>query len=97
MKGKTESGFEFDVNVDELTELVGDYEFLEAYAKVDSGDIGAMITIVNGIMSACEGDALAHLKEHVRTENGHVPAVALVNEADEIVTFATSASDDLKN
>ena len=86
MKGTTKSGFEFEIDDD----LFDDYEILEGLCSIDRGETSTFPILVKDILG---DDQLARLKNHVRTEKGKVPATALMNEFEEIL----SASNKGKN
>ena len=78
IKGKTQSGFEFELEED----VLNDYELLEALREIDKGDEGAIVDVMNIILSK---DQLRALKEHLRNEKGRVGAIEMISEFSEIM------------
>lgn len=80
IKGKTESGFEFELD----EEVVTDMEFIElaAEAAEDGSKYPAMI------IKALGKDQKKRLYDHVRNERGHVPFDAVDKEFNEIFAVA---------
>lgn len=85
IKGKTESGFEFEIE----KEALDDYELLEALSKVDKGEYGCITEVVTLLLGEKQKE---NLKEHIR-KNGRVSANKMIEEVMQI--FETSK--DLKN
>lgn len=77
LRGKTTSGFEFELE----DEVLDDYELLESLRKVDEGDNGCLIKVVDQLLGE---EQKKMLKEHVRTEKGRVSAKKLLEEVSEI-------------
>ena len=77
IKGKTSSGFEFELDDD----VLDDYELLENLQKVDEGEESRMIKVVDILLGEKQKE---RLKDHVRTEKGRVPAKRLLEEVSEI-------------
>lgn len=77
--GKTKTGFEYTFNED----LINDMEVIDALAEVASGEnILAVSTVVKKLFSA---EDRKRLYDHVRLEDGRVPADALMEEITEIM------------
>lgn len=76
-KGKTSSGFEFELE-DAVTD---DYELLEMICKVDEGNIGSLIPMVDLLLGEEQKN---RLKDHVRSEKGRVSTKRLLEEVGEI-------------
>ena len=71
--GTTESGFRYTLPPDALD----DYELLENLCDIDNGDASK----ITGIARQLLGDAqIEALKDHVRKENGRVPALKMIEE-----------------
>lgn len=85
-KGKTKSGFEFEISKDALD----DYELLETIHKVDTGDYGYIVKMVEQLLGTEQKEKL---KEHVRNEHGKVSSTAMLNE----ITEVFEACKELKN
>ncbi len=77
VKGLTKSGFSYEID----EEILDDYEFLEILLKIDEGEISYSIKMVDMLLGE---EQKKRLKDHVRTENGRVPATKLISEALEI-------------
>lgn len=77
IKGKTPSGFEFELEDD----VLDDYDLLECLQKADEGDTGCMIKVVDVLLGK---EQKGRLKDHVRSDNGRVSAKALFAEVGEI-------------
>lgn len=88
IKGTTKSGFEFELELD--SEILDDYEFLEALRGVDEGDFSELPKIVDVLLGEEQKEAL---KNHLRKENGKVKLSDMCEEVAEIF----SASEELKN
>lgn len=76
-KGVTSSGFEFEL----ADEALDDYELLEILHKIDNGDNGLIVDMVDKLLGENQKEKL---KEHVRAENGRVSAKLLLGEVMEI-------------
>lgn len=85
-KGTTTSGFSYEIEEDALD----DYELLEIMKKVDDGDTGAMVDVVERLLGE---EQTKQLKDHVRNERGRVSARKLFEEVSEIL----NSNDDGKN
>lgn len=77
IKGKTPTGFEFELDDDALD----DYDLLETLQKADEGDGSAAIKVVEMLLGEKQKEKL---KDHVRSEKGKVSANALFKEIGEI-------------
>ncbi len=77
IKGKTSSGFEFELDDD----VLDDYELLENLQKVDEGEESRMVKVVDILLGEKQKE---RLKDHVRTEKGRVSAKRLLEEVSEI-------------
>lgn len=86
VRGKTSSGFEFQLE----DEVLDDYELLEVLHKIDDGNNGLITEMVDRLLGEEQRDKL---KDHVRTEKGKVSAKRLLEEVMEIF----KASDAGKN
>jgi hypothetical protein len=76
IKGKTKSGFEFELDEDRLE----NYELLEAISEIEDNPL--VISKVIRLLLGNEGTE--SLKDHVRRDDGIVPVKALTNEITEI-------------
>ena len=77
MKGTTSSGFEY--NMDETA--LDDYELLEDLCELDNGNTARTISALNRLLGTEQKE---RLKEHLREENGRVPASKMMVEMAEI-------------
>lgn len=77
MKGKTTSGFEYELDESALD----DYELLEELCELDEGDTSKTISVLNRLLG---NEQKERLKEHLRMENGRVPASKMMLEMGEI-------------
>lgn len=77
MRGKTESGFEFELN----EEALDDYELLEVLHKIDKGDFGLVPEMVDRLLGEEQKEKL---KTHLRNEEGKVSANRLLDEVMQI-------------
>lgn len=82
MKGKTKSGFKFDVN----EAMIDDWETVKAIADMDSGDasrgIQGAVKFVNMVLGEEENKLIAH----IRSKNGGVcPEEIMFREVKEII------------
>lgn len=85
VKGKTESGFEFEIT----EEVLDDYELLEALHKADKGDVGYFTEAIDKLL----GEQVADLKRHVKETHGRVSMNAMFEEVMQIF----NSSDEIKN
>lgn len=86
MKAKLKDGFEAQISEDALNS----WEFLELLSDIDEGEYGLIVKAARMLLGK-EGVEL--LKEHIRTEDGKVPADAMVNAISELMESA----NELKN
>lgn len=86
ISGKTESGFEFSLE----DEILDDYELLETLHKIDNGDYGLVVAMVDQLLGE---DQKKRLKEHIRSSSGKVSAKKMLEEVMQIF----KASNELKN
>lgn len=75
--GKTSTGFEYQLK----DGIFDDYELLEILRKIDKGESGHIVDMVDMMFSAEQKEAL---KNHVREEDGRIPASKLLKEVMEI-------------
>ena len=82
MKGKTKSGFKFDVN----DAVVDDWETMKAIADMDSGDASRVLQGTVKFVNMVLGDNEAALVEHIRSKNNGVCSQeSMFNEVMEII------------
>ena len=71
--GTTESGFQYTLPPD----AIDDYELLEDLSSVDNGDASKITRAARQLLGDAQIEAL---KDHVRKENGRVPASKMIEE-----------------
>ena len=76
-KGKTKSGFEFEVDAG----VFDDWEILEKLNEIDNGNSSLMVDVARQVLGQEQLDAL---KEHVREEHGKVSITAMGEALGEI-------------
>ena len=79
MQGKTKSGFEFEVDAKHLY----NYELLEDLADMADGQEGKIVSVIKRLLGEEQKE---RLKNHLRDEEGRVPASAMTTEIMEIFT-----------
>lgn len=77
IRGKTSSGFEYELEDD----VFDDYELLEILRKIDKGESGCIVDMVDMLLGSKQKQCL---KEHIRKENGKVSASKMLEEVMEI-------------
>lgn len=87
MKGKTDSGFDFDVE----KEVFDDMELLDALVEADSGSLMAVSKVAQKVLGT---EQKKRLYDHLRQENGRVP-VQMVS--DEIANIMKLLGEEGKN
>ena len=85
VKGKTKSGFKYEVD----KAMLNDAEFLESFCAISKGDNTEIFTLIEKMLGKEQKKALY---EHVRTESGQVPLDKLTDEVVEI--FAALGEND---
>ena len=86
MKGKTTSGFEFEISED----IKNDYELVENLGELEDNPL-ILGKIVKQILGK---EQTAKLKDHIRNENGIVPTDKTTQEITEIFK---NAGEETKN
>lgn len=82
MKGKTKSGFKFDVN----EAMLDDWETVKAIADMDSGDASRSIQGIVKFVGMILGDDEKLLVDHIRGKNnGACPREVMFEEVVEII------------
>lgn len=84
LKGKTKTGFKFEID----ERALNDYELIELLAETEENPL-----VVAKVLTKLLGDQKADLIEHVRDEDGFVPADKLMEELEEVF----NASNQTKN
>jgi hypothetical protein len=76
IKGKTKSGFSYELDKDRLN----NYELLEAIGELEENPL-VLSSVVNLLLGK---EQTKKLKDHLRTENGIVPTEKMSEEITEI-------------
>lgn len=77
-KGKTESGFEFQIEDSNLDNM----ELLDALAEIDGGNVAALPRASALLLG---NEQKKSLYNHLRSEKGNVPMEAFMDEITEIM------------
>jgi hypothetical protein len=85
MEIETKSGFACEIN----EEALNDWEIVEKLVDAQGGDYSSMITVLRDIIGA---DGYQAAKDHVRKDNGRVPADKIQALFFEILTAAGEAN-----
>ncbi len=86
VKGETSTGFTYELPEDAFD----DYELLEVLRKIDKGESGYIVDMIDMLFSK---EQITALKEHIRKENGKVSARALMQEVGEIFQNAKNGKN----
>ena len=86
IKGKTSSGFEYEISED----VVNDYELLENLAELEANPL-ILTTVIKQVLGAEQAEKL---KNHVRNNRGTVPIDKITNE---ILDIFTNSGEEIKN
>ena len=86
LKGKTESGFAFEIADNRL----GNIELIDELAAADSGNLLAVSRALTMLLGAEQKKALY---DHVRTEDGLVPTEKVMAELTQIMTSGQNAKN----
>ena len=86
IKGKTSSGFEFEISED----VANDYELVENLGELEDNPL-ILGKIVNQILGK---EQTARLKDHVRNEKGIVPTDRMTQE---IIEIFKNSGEETKN
>ena len=86
VKGETSTGFAYELPEDAFD----DYEVLEVLRKIDKGESGYVVDMIDMLFSK---EQITALKEHIRKENGKVSARALMQEVGEIFQNAKNGKN----
>lgn len=84
LKGKTKTGFKFEID----ERLLNDYELVELLAETEENPL-----IVSKVLTKLLGDQKKDLIEHVREEDGIVPADKMMEELEEIFNAGNKAKN----
>lgn len=83
---KLKDGFEVHINEDALNS----WDFLEMLSDIDEGDYGLIVKVARLLLGK---EGIAMLKEHLKDEQGRVPADVMVTAISELMESA----NELKN
>ena len=86
IKGKTSSGFEFEISED----VANDYELVENLGELEDNPL-ILGKVVNQILGK---EQTARLKDHVRNEKGIVPTDRMTQE---IIEIFQNSGEKIKN
>ncbi|WP_294526381.1 hypothetical protein [uncultured Allofournierella sp.] len=86
LKGKTKSGFAFEIQDERLNNM----ELLDALTELDAGDSTRISQVLKMLFSSEEKRALY---EHLRTPAGTVPIEAVAAELEEIFASGQQAKN----
>lgn len=86
IKGKTSSGFEFEISKD----VANDYELVENLGELEDNPL-ILGKVVNQILGK---EQTARLKDHVRNEKGIVPTDKMTQE---IIEIFQNSGEETKN
>lgn len=81
IKGKTEKGFEFEVEDDALD----DWELTEDLVEIDNGNFGRIVSAINRFLGIEQAKAF---KEFYRNDKGKISSTELMNALKEIFDLA---------
>lgn len=87
IRGKTDSGFEFEIEESRLDDM----EVLDLMCEIDRDNIAVMPELSDTLFGKKQKKKLY---DHLRTEQGNVPIEAFVNEVTEILN---KAGEQVKN
>ena len=90
MKGKTSSGFEYEID----DEVKDDMELLDALIELDEGEPAGIKKATLIMLGQEQKNALY---EHCRKQNGRVSASMVIAEFKEILDSAQETNTELKN
>lgn len=81
-KGKTNTGFEFEIDESKLD----DWELLEKFNAIDKGETGMFVDVANELLGL---EQMEQLKEHVKKTVGKVTITGMVGELSAIFSEAS--------
>lgn len=84
VKGTTKSGFKYEVDKDQLTNV----EFLELFAKMQNGDGMVVFELLEIVLGT---EQKKKLYDHCRNKKGMVPVDAVTEEVTDIFTTLSEA------
>lgn len=80
VKGKTESGFEFEID----EQAVNDMRVIDAMVEVEEGNLGGVSRLISLLFTKEQKKAFY---DHLRLENGRVPLDTASKEIFEILRY----------
>jgi len=86
MIAKLKDGFEVQLSEDTLNS----WEFLELLSDIDEGEYGLIVKAARLLLGK---EGVKALKEHIRTEDGKVPADTMVNAISELMESANESKN----
>lgn len=86
MIAKLKDGFEAQISEDALNS----WEFLELLSDIDEGEYGLIVKAARLLLGK---EGVKALKEHIRTEDGKVPADMMVNAISELMESANESKN----
>lgn len=86
MIAKLKDGFEAQISEDALNS----WEFLELLSDIDEGEYGLIVKAARLLLGK---EGVKALKEHIRTEDGKVPADTMVNAISELMESANESKN----
>ena len=86
MIAKLKDGFEVQLSEDTRNS----WEFLELLSDIDEGEYGLIVKAARLLLGK---EGVKALKEHIRTEDGKVPADTMVNAISELMESANESKN----
>ena len=86
MIAKLKDGFEVQLSEDTLNS----WEFLELLSDIDEGEYGLIVKAARLLLGK---EGVKALKEHIRTEDGKVPADTMVDAISELMESANESKN----
>lgn len=80
--GMTKSGFTYTLD----PEALDDYELLEELCDIDNGDTSKITVAAKRLLGS---EQMKDLKEHLRNDQGRVPATKMIEEITQIFADTT--------
>ena len=93
VKGKTESGFEYEID----EKIVKSWRFVKEMAKLNTGVLGRMEGLVNISSMLLGEDQEEKLMNFISEKEGYADAVTFENTLTEIITSIGKEDSEVKN
>ena len=90
LKGKTETGFEFEIDED----VKDDMELLDAITYIDKGDWTYVTEVLDRLLGT---EQKKKLYDHCRNEKGRAPASVVMQEVKNIFDAVGESESEVKN